>query len=160
MALFQRVIPILRASGNDQWDDSYPSPSTFEHDLEAGQLWIAEASGQLLGVAAITTEQPPEYADAGLNINENAIVVHRLAVDPAFRGVGIASTLMLHAEDVARNGGIAVLRVDTNKLNEAAKRLFDRHQYRLAGEIELSFRPGMQVLCYEKRLDHRAPAGR
>ena len=160
MALFQRVIPILRASGNNQWDASYPSLSILARDLEDGQLWLAEEAGQLVGVAAISTEQPPEYADTGLDINESAIVVHRLAVDPAFRGAGVASALLLHAEDIARNRGIAVLRVDTSKLNEAAQRLFGRFQYRLAGEIELSFRPGMEVLCYEKRLDHRAPAGR
>jgi ribosomal protein S18 acetylase RimI-like enzyme len=160
VALFKKVIRILHASGNHQWDDNYPTASTFIADVEAKQLWIVEQAGQLAGVAAITTEQPPEYANAGLNIEENALVIHRLAVSPEFRGAGVASALMLHAEELARASGIAALRVDTNKRNESALRLFTRHQYRLAGEIELSFRPGMEVLCYEKRLDYRASAGR
>jgi N-acetylglutamate synthase-like GNAT family acetyltransferase len=88
MALVRRVVPLMRASGNLQWDDQYPNDAVFEKDVEQGQLWVAEIDGQVAGVAAITTDQEPEYAAVGWDINEVAIVIHRLAVDPAFRGKG------------------------------------------------------------------------
>jgi ribosomal protein S18 acetylase RimI-like enzyme len=78
--------------------------------------------------------------------------VHRLAVDPAFRGAGVAGALMRKAEEVAVEREIRVLRVDTNTLNEATQRLFPKLGYALAGEIGLAFRPGLRFLCYEKRL--------
>jgi len=114
MELVCRVVPRMRASGNLQWDDTYPNAEVFKRDVGLAQLWVAEMDGEIAGVAAITTDQEPEYANVGWDISEPAIVVHRLAVDPSFRGKGIAAALMLQAETVARSRGIAVLRVDTN----------------------------------------------
>jgi 2-amino-4-hydroxy-6-hydroxymethyldihydropteridine diphosphokinase len=103
-------------------------------------------------VAAITTDQSPEYADVGWDLSELAIVVHRLAVDPAFRGGGVAAALMQQAEEIACERGITVLRIDTNTQNPATQRLFPKLGYTFAGEIGLAFRPGLRFLCYEKRL--------
>jgi ribosomal protein S18 acetylase RimI-like enzyme len=156
MALVRCVVPLMRASGNLQWDDGYPNAGVFERDVERSQLWVAEIvtpiGSEIAGVAAITTDQEPEYARVGWDICEPAIVVHRVAVDPAFRGKGVAFALMMQAEAVARSRGIAVLRVDTNSQNEATQKLFPKLGYAFAGEIGLSFRPGLRFLCYEKRL--------
>ena len=153
MALVRRVVPLMRASGNLQWDNDYPNPAVFERDVELTQLWIAEIDGQIAGIAAITTDQEPEYANVGWDISELAIVVHRLAVDPAFRGKGIAAALMQQAEIVARSSGITILRVDTNSQNQATQKLFPKLGYLFAGETGLSFRPGLRFICYEKRLE-------
>jgi GNAT superfamily N-acetyltransferase len=152
MELVRRVVPLMRASGNLQWDDKYPNAAVFERDVELAQLWVAEIDGEIAGVAAITTDQEPEYARVGWDISEPAIVVHRVAVDPVFRGKGIAAALMLQAEEVARSRDISVLRVDTNTQNEATQKLFPKLGYVFAGETELGFRAGLRFLCYEKRL--------
>ncbi len=152
MALVRRVVPLMRASGNFQWDDEYPNPGVFERDVEREQLWLAEIEGHIAGIAAITTDQQPEYAEVGLDVAEQAIVVHRLAVDPVFRGKGAAAALMLQAEVVARQRKITVMRVDTNTQNQAAQKLFPKLGYALAGEVGLAFRPGLRFRCYEKRL--------
>jgi ribosomal protein S18 acetylase RimI-like enzyme len=152
MGVLRRVVPMMRAAGNLQWDDAYPNAEVFERDIELGQLWVAEIDGAIAGVAALTSDQEPEYAQVGWDIEEPAVVVHRLAVDTAFRGMGVAGALMRKAEDVAMERGIRVLRVDTNTLNEASQRLFPKLGYALVGEIGLEFRPGLRFLCYEKRL--------
>jgi GNAT superfamily N-acetyltransferase len=161
MALMGRIIPLMQADGIFQWDDTYPSEQDFANDIQLGQLWVAEQPGALAGVVAITTDQYPEYVQAGLNINEEAMVAHRLAVDPAYRGTGVGVALMQQVETVARANGVSVLRVDTNTQNPATQRLLPKLGYTLAGEIGLSFRPGLRFLCYERRLDLRtesAPA--
>jgi ribosomal protein S18 acetylase RimI-like enzyme len=152
MAPVRAVVPGMRAGGNLQWDSAYPDATVFELDVSRGQLWVAEIDGRIAGMAAVTTDQEPEYAAADWDAREPAVVVHRLAVDPAFRGRGVAEALMRQAERVARTLGIAVLRVDTNTQNEATLRLFPKLGYRDAGEIGLGFRPGLRFRCYEKRL--------
>ncbi len=151
MQLVRRVVPLMRESGNLQWDDAYPDVSVFESDVEKGLLWIAEIDARIAGIAAITTDQAPEYAEVGWDITESAIVVHRLAVDPAFRGRGVAAALMHQAEMVGMERGIQVVRVDTNSQNQATQILFPKLGYVCAGEIGLGFRPGLRFLCYEKR---------
>jgi len=150
--LLRRVVPLMRASGNHQWDDGYPNQQVFAGDIARGELWVAEIGDAIAGVAAITTQQEPEYAQADWDASEAAVVVHRLAVDPAFRGAGVAAALMQQAEAVARAKGLAVVRVDTNTENPATQRLFPKLGYRSAGEISLEFRPGLRFLCYEKRV--------
>jgi ribosomal protein S18 acetylase RimI-like enzyme len=152
MALVRRVVPLMLATGNRQWDEGYPNDSVFERDIAQAQLWIAETKDGIAGVAALTMDQEPEYAQADWDMSAMALVVHRLAVDPAFRGAGVASALMQKAEEVAAERRLDVVRVDTNTENAATQRLFPKLGYRLAGEIGLGMRPGLRFLCYEKAI--------
>ncbi|MBS1525153.1 MAG: GNAT family N-acetyltransferase [Bacteroidetes bacterium] len=153
MKLIAEVVPVMRASGNFQWDDTYPNAAVFDEDIALGQLWVADNDGDIAGVSAITTEQYPEYAEAGLDITETAIVTHRLAVSPRYQGQGVALRLMQQADDVAVSRSIKALRVDTNTANRATQKLFPKAGYRFVGEMGLHFRPGLRFYCYEKRLD-------
>ncbi len=152
IALVRRVVPVMRASGNLQWDSEYPNSAVFERDVRLGQLWVAEIDGKVAGVAAFTSDQEPEYEGAEWDVSEAALVIHRLAVDPAWQRMGIAAGLLVHAEAVARTRGVPVIRLDTNTQNEASGRLFTKLGYAAAGEIGLSFRPGLRFRCFEKRL--------
>ncbi|GAB3915217.1 GNAT family N-acetyltransferase [Mucilaginibacter boryungensis] len=152
MQVIAEVVPQMRAVGNLQWDNTYPNPAVFEQDINVNQLWLADVAGEIAGVAAITTEQYPEYAQVGLDISETAIVVHRLAVSPRYKGQGIAVALMQQAEKEAIRRGIKFLRIDTNSQNTIAQNLFIKTGYVFAGEIGLEFRPGMRFYCYEKQL--------
>lgn len=152
LALLKRVVPLMHETGNFQWDEHYPNAMVFSQDIEKGQLWIAEIDEQLAGVAALTEDQEPEYAQVGFDLTQRAVVTHRLAVDPAFRGQGVAAALLTQAEQLARERGLAFLRIDTNSENQSTQKLFPKLGYVYAGEITLSFRPGLRFLAYEKRL--------
>jgi ribosomal protein S18 acetylase RimI-like enzyme len=150
MRIVRTVVPAMRASGNLQWDDVYPNSEVFAEDIAHGHLWVAEIESRIAGVVALTTDQSPEYVQAGWDIKEPAIVVHRLAVDPAFQGRGVAIALMRQAEVVAEARGIGRVRVDTNTHNQVTQRLLPKMGYELSGEIGLHFRPGLRFFCYEK----------
>ena len=152
MELVNGVVPLMNAAGNFQWDASYPNPAVFESDVALGQLWLCEISGVIAGLAAITNEQEPEYAQVGWDPNEDAIVVHRLVVGIDHRGKGVAGLLMNKAEAVAIERFVKILRVDTSSVNAATQKLFPGLGYTFAGEITLRFRPGQTFFCYEKRI--------
>lgn len=152
MLLIAEVVPAMIASGNLQWDNNYPNAAVFADDINKGQLWVAEVEGHIAGISAITTDQETEYAQVGWDLTEIAIVTHRLAVSPQYRGLGIAKALLQQAEQEARNRNIKTLRIDTNTNNEATQKLFPKLGYIYAGEINLGFRPGLRFYCYEKKL--------
>lgn len=154
LALVRRVVPLMRASGNLQWSESYPNRAVFERDLSLEQLWVAEEEKKIIGVAALTRALSPEYAQVGWDLSESSMVVHRLAVDLAQRGKGIARTLMQQAEGLAVASGVAVLRVDTNAENHAMQRLILSLGYGFSGEFVFSDRPGQRFFAYEKRLNN------
>ncbi|MBW3130789.1 GNAT family N-acetyltransferase [Hymenobacter profundi] len=151
LTLISRVVPLMNAAGNFQWEASYPNEAVFQRDIARHHLWLAELDGQLAGIAALThNDQDAEYAQAEWDVTEPALVTHRLAVDPAAQGRGVAAALLQKAEELARQRGLRVLRVDTNSENQATQRLFPKLGYRFAGEIALEFRPGLRFFCYEK----------
>ena len=152
LALVRRVVPLMHASGNFQWSADYPNEGVFTSDIERNHLWVAELGGAVAGVAALTQDQDAEYAQADWDAAEPALVTHRLAVDPAAQGQGVALAFMAQAEKQALAQGLQVLRVDTNSENAATQRLFPKLGYRFAGEITLAFRPGLRFFCYEKQL--------
>lgn len=152
MTLIRHVVPLMREAGNFQWDNHYPNETVFGLDIDKNQLWVADIDGQLAGLAALTEDQEPEYAQVGFDLNQRAIVTHRLAVDPAFRGQGVAAALLTQAEQLAVERGIAFLRIDTNSENRITQKLFPKLGYQYAGEITLSFRPGLRFMAYEKAL--------
>jgi GNAT superfamily N-acetyltransferase len=152
MNVIAGVVPAMIAAGNFQWDSTYPNIPVFENDIKLNQLWVADEDGNIAGVAAITTDQDAEYADVGWDITEEAIVTHRLAVSVAYHGRGVATVLLLKAEQIAIERDINTLRIDTNSVNGATQKLFPKLGYVFAGEIGLAFRPGLRFYCYEKRL--------
>lgn len=152
MCIVRAAVPLMHAAGNVQWDETYPDTNVFLRDIQRKELWVADFDGVLGGVAAITTEQEAEYADVGWDLHEPALAIHRLVVDPEFRGHGIASALMGEAEALAEEEKIGVLRVDTSHANEAAQKMFLKLGYVCSGEITLEHRPGLRVVCFEKRL--------
>jgi len=150
MQLVAAVVPVMQASGNFQWDNTYPNAKVFENDIALNQLWVADVDGEIGGITAITTDQDQEYAEVGWDITETAIVTHRLAVSVNHRRKGIAEALLKQAEIVAQSRGIKILRIDTNSNNKATRLLFPKLGYEFAGEISLSFRPNLRFYCYEK----------
>lgn len=157
LSLIRAVVPGMRAAGNFQWESTYPNEAVFRRDIEKDQLWVAEFDGRVAGVAALTTEQDAEYAQADWDVAEPALVIHRLAVHPDFQGRSVAVALLEWAETLAAERGLWVLRVDTNSENAATQRLFPKLGYRFAGEISLGFRPGLRFFCYEKALKPVGP---
>lgn len=152
MQLIAQVVPVMNASGNFQWDSTYPNAEVFRNDIAQEQLWVAEVDGMVGGIAAITTDQEDEYRHAGMDITQTAIVTHRLAVGLDYRGMHIAEALLKQAEVVARNRGIDILRIDTNSNNKATRKLFPKLGSEFTGETGFKFRPNLRFYCYEKVL--------
>jgi ribosomal protein S18 acetylase RimI-like enzyme len=153
MQLVKLVLPIMQATGNLQWDDTYPNADAFITDVKNEQLWVADFDGEIVGVIAITEQQEPEYAQVpGWDITEPAIVAHRLAVSPTMQGKGIAAALLRQCEVVARQKGISLIRLDTNTVNRPMQNLFLKLGYNLGGEITLLKRPDLRFMAFEMRL--------
>lgn len=157
MRLVGRCIEEMQRRGIDQWDDVYPGRERFGADVAARTLHVASAEGgRVIGVFALDEHQDVEYRDVPWAIEEHPVaVVHRLMVDPAEQGRGVARALMRFAEETATSLGYGALRLDAFTLNPYALRLYRGLGYRDAGEV--TFRKG-RFRCFEKRL--REPRGR
>lgn len=90
-------------------------------------LFVAEVDGEVVGHIEVSLNRDPvapEFIDA---------YVDELAVAAAWRGQGIGTRLMAHAEQWAKGSGALSIGIDHLHTNAGAERLYERLGYRRRG---------------------------
>jgi GNAT superfamily N-acetyltransferase len=115
-----------------------PVPMTLDYVrvVAAGDTWLAEWSGRLLGVLVLE-----HLADH--------LLVENLAVLPLAQGTGVGSRLLRHAEDEARARGLREVRLYTHELMTENRAYYPRRGYR---ETHLSGDPPWRRAFFAKEL--------
>lgn len=135
----------------------YPVKQTALDSLERDDLFVLEREGQVMAAAIINQKQMPEYGQCRWSKDapeEAVMVLHTLAVDPAFRGRGFGGEFVRFYEDFARRHGCFDLRMDTQEKNTAARAFYNKLGYKEVGVVLCTFNgiPGVRLVCLEKRL--------
>lgn len=158
LAITKEVVTLLNAEGNFQWNHTYPLESDFRRDVNEDCLWVAvdTETDEVFAYMAITTDQPTEYNEVGLDTSIECTVPHRLAVLPTSRNRGTAQKFMSFAEEVAKQRGHTIIRVDTNVVNHRMNHVFRKLGYKLFGDVSFAAKgeeySDMRFNCYEKAL--------
>lgn len=152
MDVIQETIVIMSQEENPQWDNEYPQRSHFMEDIRSGTLYVYEEAEEIAGLICVNDIEPPEYAQIAWRFpQENALVVHRMAVSPSHRKRGIGAALLGFADELAAKGQIHCIKTDTFSRNRNMNRLFESCGYEKVGEM--SFRRLKDpFFCYDKQL--------
>ncbi|WP_297214383.1 GNAT family N-acetyltransferase [uncultured Flavonifractor sp.] len=150
-ALVGRAVVHMNQLGNPQWGPDYPTRAFYAGDIDRGELYAALTGGALAGVACINTSESPEYDPLPWTTVRPAMVIHRMAVDPAFQRSGVGTAFFRFAEDRARALGLGAMRIDTYSLNNRMQGLIRRMGFTQVGTIRLHGRP-LPFPCFEKSL--------
>lgn len=142
----------LDKQGIFQWTDDYPTLEIVENDIKKGHLYCAVIENLCVGVISLSDEQEPEYSAITWNDTaDKVLVIHRLAVDPAYQGQGIAKDLMDFAELYGLHNNYSSVRLDAFSANKRVLKFYVNRGYQKRGEV---FFPGRELpfYCYEKLL--------
>ncbi|SDM87545.1 GNAT family N-acetyltransferase [Sediminibacillus halophilus] len=129
MEIVKASVEVMNRQGNYQWDHTYPLPSHYQGDIVAGDLYVAEQDGRIVGAACLSEKEHDEYPSVDWRSPAKALTVKRVAVDPQYRGLGIATGLYQHAEKVAKQKGLDYIKTDTFSKNASARHLFEANGY-------------------------------
>lgn len=143
-ALFSDAVADMNARGIPQWDEIYPTPAALDRDLENGELYVAEAAGEVLGAVALNRQCDPAYDAAAWAHEGPYVIVHRLCVSPAAQGRGVGRAMMAAVETWARQQGYRDIRLDAFSQNPQALRLYEGLGYVKRGEA--TWRKGLFYL--------------
>jgi putative acetyltransferase len=110
------------------------------YELDAG-LAVAYPPEQLHGLTLnslfephvqffIARQDAAAVGCGGIAFFDGFAEVKRMYVREAARGDGVAQAMLAHLEDVARNGGVTLLRLETGVRQPAAIRLYERVGFR------------------------------
>jgi GNAT superfamily N-acetyltransferase len=135
MEIIKETVAEMKTYGNTQWDDNYPQAKDFAGDIEKGELFVDERGGDVAGFICLNQVEPKEYCGLEWYAEGQAMVVHRMAVNPRFRRQGVAAGMMKFADDLALSRGIRHMKTDTYSVNPKMNALFVKCGYRLIGEM-------------------------
>jgi ribosomal protein S18 acetylase RimI-like enzyme len=126
------IIKIMNNKGNYQWNNCYPTKEIFLKDIIYNVLYVAicEKTNDICGFITISSKPNKNY-DIIYDMSINSIVIYRLAVAPEFQKKGIATSLLNHAEIIAKKNNINRIRIDSSVNNEESNNLYKKLGYTL-----------------------------
>ena len=150
MAIIDATVAVMATQGNKQWDENYPTQAVFAEDIARGALYVwCDDKDSIQGVACLDEQAHPAYSQLNWQLDERALIIHRLAVAPEARRQGIATQLMQFAERLARQKGLRQVRTDTYYCNHQMQALFQKMGYHAVGVCR--FVDDLDdFYCYEK----------
>ena len=157
--LYERVSDEMEKSGLRQWHwGVYPTEEMIRDDVEQGLMYIQRADGVIAGAVAIFDGvNEPEYAEVPWTGGVNPGYFHRLAVDPAMQGMGIAGGILDDVQQILRSAGCDCVRCDTNDQNARARRLYTKMGFSPCGPVTWDDTPGEAYTAFDKTLRRETP---
>ena len=114
-------------------------------------------NGQVVATAIFNHEQLPEYDKLPWQYpaaGDEVFVIHTLCVPPSQAGHGRARAFVAFAEELGREKGSTVMRLDTYEGNAPALAMYPKLGYRTVGKTMFHFQNLIweNLTCFEKRL--------
>lgn len=149
MDIFYEAQRTIAQLGIDQWQNGYPSEEVVARDIAQGQSYVVEQEGTVRGTFVLVETEPTydEIHEGHWNC-EDYLAVHRVAVQVASRGTGVADVMIRYAADRARGEGRHGLRIDTHRGNLPMRRMLEKQGFQYRGVIFLT--DGSPRVAYEK----------
>ena len=138
LALYQRAADQMQAEGLKQWEwGIYPTEELIRDDVTRGRMFIQRMEGTLEGaVAVFDGAEEPVYGTVAWTGGLNPGYFHRLVVNPATQGAGVAGGMLDDLQQMLRRSGCDCIRCDTALNNKRAMRLYEKMGFRSCGYID------------------------
>jgi ribosomal protein S18 acetylase RimI-like enzyme len=134
VSLYRSVVKNMNDNGIFQWDETYPNRDVVEEDISKNQLYVGTIDG-IIATAYTINDVPDDLKNIAKwkNPDISHRNIHRICVNPEFRGQKIAEKAMKHIEEQMLNENIHALRLDTVSQNVPAVSLYKKLGYTIVG---------------------------
>jgi RimJ/RimL family protein N-acetyltransferase len=150
VSIIKSAVIDLELENIPQWDDVYPNEAVITSDVNEGNLYVFIDNGIIKGTMTLNEFQDIEYKSINWEYNKGKnLVIHRLCIDPKYKGNGIATNFLKFAEELGKDKGYESIRLDAFTLNNHSCRLYEKNGYEKRGTV--IFRKG-EFYCFEKRV--------
>ena len=137
--------------GIDQWQYGYPTRDIVKEDISLERSFVLEMDGNICATFALMMNGEPTYKKiyCGSWIGDGEyLALHRIAIESAHRGKGIAEEIIAFLGKYAIENGYCSVRVDTHEGNIPMRRMLEKNGFEYCGTIHLL--DGQPRVAYEK----------
>lgn len=124
----------MQEKGIDQWDEVYPNKETVLKDIKNQDLYVALRDDRIVAIVVLNQESDESYDKVEWRFPKaTSFVIHRLCVDPAYQGRGIAREVMCYCMWRLRTIGAKSIRLDVFSKNPEALALYENLGFEIMG---------------------------
>jgi N-acetylglutamate synthase-like GNAT family acetyltransferase len=156
MNIIKQAQAYFKEQGINQWQDNYPNLETIKNDISNKNGYVLLKDNNVVGTVAVIFdgEKNYEFIYKGEWIsNHEYAVIHRIAVDTNYKGVGLSSVIIKNIEQMCLNKCIHSIKVDTHKENLSMQKLLHKNGFQYCGIIYLENKS--ERIAFEKILLQR-----
>ncbi len=151
MFIYKTCVREMNERGLFNWNTAYPSQSLVLDDIKSESLFIYKEKCTSIGVVCLNAEEPEEYRELNWIYGGPALFVHRMAVHPAWRNLGVAGKMMEFAHHYAKEKKFKSIRLDAIIKNPQAIRLYEKCGYEKVDNIHLTYQKD-KFRCMERKI--------
>jgi GNAT superfamily N-acetyltransferase len=153
MNIIAQAQAYFKEQGINQWQNNYPNVETINNDIANKNSYVLIKDNNIVATAAVSFDGEKTYdfiyAGEWISNNEYA-VIHRIAVDNTYKGLGLSSQIIKHVEELCLNKGVHSIKVDTHEENISMQKLIKKNKFQYCGIIYLE--DGSKRIAFEKKL--------
>ena len=153
MKIITQAQAYFKENGINQWQNNYPNVETISSDIANKNSYVLIKDNSIVATAMVSFDGEKTY-DAiyqgeWISNNEYA-VIHRIAVDKTYKGLGLSSEIIKNVEELCLNKGVYSIKVDTHEENISMQKLLKKNEFQYCGIIYLEDRN--ERIAFEKIL--------
>ncbi len=153
MNIIKQAQEYFKEEGIDQWQNNYPNYETIKNDINNGESYVLIENNNIIATIAVSFEGESTYSkiyNGDWLTNDRYAVIHRVAVDNSYKGLGISSKIIKYVELLCLDKEVSSIKVDTHEQNMSMQKLLEKNSFVYCGKIYLE--DGSGRIAFEKIL--------
>lgn len=153
MQIIEQAQAYFKEAKVNQWQNNYPNLDTIKGDINKGNSYVLLKNGILVGTVAVIFDGEKAYDriyDGKWLSRGPFAVIHRLAVDSNYKGLGLSQVILKSIEKLCYEKDIHSIKVDTHKGNMSMQAFLKKSGFQYCGIIYLE--DGNERVAFEKTL--------
>jgi RimJ/RimL family protein N-acetyltransferase len=143
----------FKSEGIDQWQNGYPNYEIIKEDILNENSYVLLDHEIIIGTVSLSFDGEKTYEkiyDGEWLSNEKYAVIHRMAIDINYKGLGLASWVVKNLEEICLNQEIDRIKVDTHVDNLPMTKVLKKNGFEYCGIIYLEDKSPR--VAFEKKL--------
>ena len=153
MNIIRQAQDYFREHDIDQWQNNYPNLEILKNDISNKNGYVLVKDHIIVGTVTVIFGAEKSYEsiyDGKWLSDLQYAVIHRIAVDSSYKGLGLSAVIVKNIEDICLKMGVHSIRVDTHRDNVSMQRMLQKNGFVYCGIIYLE--GNAERIAFEKLL--------
>lgn len=151
MNIIRQAQAYFKEQGINQWQNNYPNVETICNDMNNKNSYVLLNDDNIIATVAVSFDGEKTYEsiyEGQWITNGKFAVIHRIAVDNNYKGLGISSEIIKHIEKLCLSRDVQSIKADTHEENLSMQKLLKKNDFKYCGIIYLE--SGHKRVAFEK----------